>query len=542
MTSPAPTKPSPADTRRVHGTTLDARFAGLAPEPLRILKEAGRKLTSNQPDEADRLLTGVLAMVPDHPEALRLKAAIAHVKGRRNEAIELLQRAYAARPDDALILHHLAAAILQAGDVDVALPLLQRACELAPDLASAWINLATAYTERGEHDKALAAAREAVHCDPNHVPAHIASGNTLATLGRIDDAAAAYRAAIALQPYAGGPWAALGDLRTVPFTPAETTALEKLVADPSRPEKDRAAAGFALGRALEDAGRLPEAFAALVSANERWRRDAAWDRKAFSTLVERTMEAFSPAPAGAGDKTLGAGIVFIAGTPRSGTTLVEHILSAHPQVADGGERPLPGKVLDAESRRRGVPYPVWAATATPADWARLGREYLSRSAHLRGEASVLTDKALNNWLNLGALHAMLPGARFIATQRDPLATGWSIYSRLFLGAQPFAYAFDDIGAYLREHERLMRFWDARFPGLIHVHSLERLLDDPEHEVRALLAYCGLEYDPRCLAFHRNPRGVRNLSAAQVRQPLQRTPSASERYGSLLDPLRRSLAS
>ena len=314
--SPVPTARA-SDTRRLHGIATDDRFEGLSAEALALVREAGRHLTGSRVDDAERALQKALTLAPDHPEALRLMATVQHTRGRPKEAIALLRRALERQPDDALVLHHLGASLMQAGQLAAAVPLLRRACELAPQLGSAWINFGTAFDMEGRYEEAEAAFRRAVECDPNYVPARIAHGNGLRAIGRVSEAVAEYRRALELNPESIGAWAALTDFKTVQFSAEEASSLARLQAKPQLSERDRAIIGFALGKALEDQQRYADALAAFHAANAGWRAlSPKWDAAGFVGFVDRVMQAFTPAPAGAPDATLGSEVIFVVSLPR----------------------------------------------------------------------------------------------------------------------------------------------------------------------------------------------------------------------------------
>lgn len=241
------------------------------------------------------------------------------------------------------------------------------------------------------------------------------------------------------------------------------------------------------------------------------------------------------------DPTLGGEAIFIVGLPRSGSTLFEQILAAHPDVEGASELPDLGEVIQAESRRRGQAFPQWVASATTDDWQRLGRDYLARTARWRAQRPRFTDKMPENWKLAGVLRAMLPAATVLEVRRDPVETGWSCFRQQFYQVPHFACDLADIGAYLRGCERAMDTWRARDPEHIHLHLYEDLLAAPEARIRDLLDECGLPFDPRCLDFHAAARSVRTASAAQVRQPLRGDTARAGHYGALLDPLRAALA-
>jgi len=198
-------------------------------------------------------------------------------------------------------------------------------------------------------------------------------------------------------------------------------------------------------------------------------------------------------------------------------------------------------VLHAESARRGREFPKWVADTKPADWRRLGVEYLQRTARWRERRPRFTDKSPDNWRFIGAVMHMLPGARVVICQRDPVETCLACFRQMFVrGGQAFSYDLDDLAAYWRDFDRAARHWQTTYPDRVHMQSFEALVAHPEAQIRALLEFCGLAFDPACLKFHETQRNVATASAAQVREPLRRNGARAPAYGALLSPLRAAL--
>jgi tetratricopeptide (TPR) repeat protein len=375
---------------------------------------------------------------------------------------------------------------------------------------------------------------------PAHLPTLLGYAESLKMLGDIDGAAKQLRAVLQRAPAHAHAWHSLTNLKTVPLDDAEIAQLEHVYASAKMPAPARAVTGFALGAALERAGRYADAYRTFVEANALKRREVEWNGAWFSGVVDALIARYAAPIAGVSDPSFGREAIFLVSLPRSGSTLTEQILSSHADVSAGDElRDLP-IIIEEESRRRGSDHPAWVEDATEDDWRRLGQGYLDRTAKRRGGRARLTDKGLANWQFIGAIRAMLPGARIVHVQRDPVETCWSCFTQLFPIGQPFSYDIDEMATFWRDHARLMRFWRERYPHAIRDFVYERLVENPEHEIRALLDACDLPFDPACLAFHTNERDIRTPSAAQVREPLRRDTARTAHYGAALDPLRRAL--
>jgi Flp pilus assembly protein TadD len=518
----------------------DPRMDGLAAEQVARLHAAARAIRDGQLDEARRLIDMVLAAAPGHAEPMRLSGLLHGRRGERTEARDVLQRASSLYPRDALLLCDLGSAQSACGDQDRARTSWRLACALAPEQPMPWFNLGRSLQLRGDSEDAAAALRRAATLAPELLPATILLGDALVHLGRFDEAETQFRAALQRHPACGDAWRGLTSIRTRPLGEADAALLQAQMQRRDIAETDRIAMGYALGKLEEDRGRYPQAFAALSTANATLRQRAPWSARALRDYVAAALAATAALPAPL-DPTLGREVIFIVGLPRSGSTLFEQILAAHPQVEGASELPDLGQLVQEESQRRGQPYPHWIAAATAQDWQRLGRDYLSRTARWRERRPRFTDKMPENWKHAGILRAMLPGATVLEVRRDPLETGWSCFRQQFFQLPHFSCDLADIGSYLRICGQAMDAWRARDPRRIHLQRYEDLVAAPEAGIHALLDACGLPFDAACLAFQTARRSVRTASAAQVRQPLRADTARADRYGALLEPLRRALA-
>ena len=515
--------------------------AELPPAAMRWLAEARQALARGQMELAEHSLVSVLALQPDCGEAHRLMGIASLIRGDSHGAIGHLRRALAASPDDSTLNMNLGSALFETGDADAGLSYLQRACELAPDSASTWYNYGKALQVAANMQRALEALKRSLAIDPGYVKARTTTAEVLSSLGDTAGAVAMYRDTLKRQPECAEAWFGLANLKTERFTAADVAVIEAQYRRPDLPDGSRILFGFTLARAMEDQARDTAAFDILDQANALKRRYVHWSRDEERARVEAIHAAFATPTPPPLDPALGKEVIFVACLPRSGSTLTEQILASHPQVEAADEIEVLPQLLEEESQRRGLAFPAWVPSATAEDWKRLGEAYLARTRHWQQRRPRFTDKNPSNWAFVGAALAMLPGARVINSRRDPLETCLSCYRQLF-GNRTVSYSYDldDLVAYYAGYDRLSRFWQQQFPERYFDHSYEALQADMEGQVRRLLAFCGLPFDPACLAFHQLPRTVLTISAAQVRQPLRRDTARSERYGNRLDPLKARL--
>lgn len=457
--------------------------------------------------------------------------------GRPAEAAEAYRRLLAAAPGLPNSWYNLARLERRLGRPDAALAAYQRALDLGVE-GPEEVRLNRAVILSDDLRRPDAAEREldaALGLNPRYVPALLNLGNLHEDRGRRAEAAAAYRRALELDPRC---WLALARLAGLsrPQGPDDALLgrLRAGLADPSASAQDRLDLGFALGRALDACGAWDAAFAACAEANALARRaggpSAAYDRAAHEARIDRLIARFTPERLAALRSDRPEAPVFICGMFRSGSTLAEQILAAHPAVTAGGELEILPR-LAAQA-----PDALDAAAV-----AGLARDYAAAVARLFPGADLVTDKRPDNFLHLGLAKAMFPRARIVHTRRAPLDNVLSVF---FLQLDPhMSYAHDlaDIAHYYRQQERLMAHWKSLFPDDLFQLDYDRLTADPEPEARRLLAFLGLPWDDRVLRFHELDNAVRTASVWQVREPLHRRASGRWRnYAAWLGPAREAL--
>lgn len=514
----------------------------LSPAASQWLSEAGKALSQGRADLAEQPLKRVLAEAPGFANALFLYGIACQMRGDSSTAAQYMRKAAQQRPDDPNILTNLGGALYDSGATEEAFVYLRRATELAPKQASIWFNLGKALKLHWQLDESAKVLQRALDLDERHTSARITLADIFTIRGLIAEAVTEYRKVLALHPDQAHAWHALANLKTESLTLLDAKHIHRALQNPQLARDARVSLGFSLYKALEDQHDYNGAFQALREANALKRQLIQWDAAVEQAHVDAIVETFRhplPAPL---DATLGHEVIFVASLPRSGSTLVEHILASHPLVEGANEIPDLSQVLDEESKRRGKDFPYWVADATTEDWSRLGKNYLACTARWRTNCPYSTDKGLQNWQWVGAIRAMLPGAKIINCHRDPVETCFACYRQLFSDGIHFSYDLDDLASYYNDYQRLSDYWQERYPGHMFDLSYEALVRESEAQIRQLLSFCQLPFDAACLSPHQTQRDVHSTaSAAQVRQPIRQDKARSALYDDWLQPLRDRLA-
>lgn len=466
--------------------------------------------------------------------------------------------------------------LLQQGRVTEAMDAFQRLLQVRADLPDAWYNLAYLQHRARRFDDALASYRAALDLGvggPEEV--HTNRAVILADhLSRHDDAERELRAALAIQPRYVPALVNLGNLHeqrgdraraiesyeaALSIDPGCAMALARLphlapvrtVDDPliarlrgaigAADAGEQADLGFALGKALDDAGAYDEAFAAYRAANQASRAAGGgvrYDAAAHERSIDSLIAAFPHAKPAAPDRAVGGRrLVFICGMFRSGSTLVERILGSHPGVTAGGEIDLlPGLV-----RQRFGPAPQLFEPLDAATLQHWRTAYLEGCASMFPGGACLTDKRPDNFLIIGIIKQLFPDALIVHTRRHPLDNCLSIHFLHLSHSMPYALDLVDTAHWHRQYQRLMAHWKALYGDDIHDVDYDALVANPRPVVESLLGHCGLPWSERCLAFHEGPGVISTPSGWQVRRPLYTESSGRWRnYALHLDGLRRAL--
>jgi len=416
----------------------------------------------------------------------------------------------------------------------------EEALRLGPTDVAALLQLARALILLDRDEDAIAVLSRAKGIDPDNLVTNLRLAQALKFAGHFDRAREQLKAILRVYPSRGDVHYELSEIEAFEQGDEYISEIEAELSRCTAPS-DARWLHFALGKAYDDCGQSDKAFPHFVAANALERAAFPYNEANAIDRINRTIEIFS---AGFLQRLRGSGVdspapIFIVGMPRSGTTLVEQILASHSEVSAGGEVDVVAPALRNVVARSQTPNLAFdLSQITIADVTALGLEYISRIQTLLNGRRHLTDKQLTNRLFVGLIHAALPNAKIIHCQRNALDSCLSAFMKPFGASVAYASDLGSLGRYYRHYELMMAHWRGVLPpGRMLEVRYEDIVDDVEGEARRILAYCGLEWQPKCLEFYRARRPIRTASVAQVRQPIYRTSLGRSRpYLAHLQPL------
>lgn len=522
--------------------------SGLFPTTSRsdlILEQATAALRAGDRGDAERLLRGHLLQQPLDAAVLTKLASLVIAEQGVEEATMLLRRAAGVEPTIArrmaLIchLHRYVGAQATLDEIEK-LPAGQR-CNL---------NLLAIESDclgtLGDHDHQLAILEALAFAEPGNAVIQRTLGDALKTVGRTDDAVAALRRAVELKPGYGEGWWTLSNFKSHDFSDQDVAIMSRMLRQ-STSEEDALHFHFALGAAYEQRRDFSNSFRHYAAGNAIRAKGFDAGSMRITEMVERAVATYDGAlfkrHHQSGHRARDP--IFVVGLHRSGSTLIEQILASHPLIEGTSELTVMQFMWErlcrmASLRGRGPFEEI--SEMDGAAFTGIGEEYIERTRPFRITGKpYFVDKLPANWVHVGLIRLALPNARIIDARRHPLACGFSNFKQYYASGIRFAFALDSIGYFYRDYVRFMDHIDRVQPGVVHRVLNEKLIDDPEGEVRRMLEFIGVPYDSGCLEFHRNKRAVRTPSAEQVRRPINRDGTDSWRhYEQWLGPMKQAL--
>lgn len=518
----------------------------VSPRHLESINNLGAVLTETErPEEAVTVLLQALKLKPRYAEAHCNIATAFLTMEQLDKAAVGFKRALALKPDYPEAYQGLAKLYQEQKNLTEAEAMAAKALALAPEKAAVHSLLGGIFAEAGYPDKAALAFARALELDPDLLSAYIGRGHLFMEQGRLEEAEASFRHALSLDGTSLGARLALTQVKKAEIGDENMAALiseaDKL---DTMLETKALPLHFALGKCYDDTKQYDLAFSHYLEGCRLKRKRLHYDPTDNDKACENIRAFFSRETI---DRLRGEACqsnlpIFVLGMPRSGTTLTEQIIASHPLVHGAGELP---DLLDLANHPRpgnSAGYPLSLQDITKPELKALGEKYVAGLKARNPDAQRITDKMPANFNCVGLIHLMLPNAKIVHVRRNPVDTCLSAFSRLFNKSQHQSYDLAEIGRYCRNYALLMDHWRAVLPaGAFYEVQYEELVADHENQGRALLAYCGLEWDAACLDFHKTERNIRTASVTQVRQPIYNTSVARWRkYEAHLGPLLAAL--
>ncbi|XQW85756.1 tetratricopeptide repeat-containing sulfotransferase family protein [Thalassotalea piscium] len=480
-------------------------------EGMCLLAEIGIELKVY--DDAEFLLASALELAPNHLQA-------------RSQYLNLL---------------------IRLGKYKAALQQVEQLLQKQPENLSFKVAKANVLTGLGSIEQAITLFEHIINEDSQVPGFHLQLGHALKAKGDIKKAVAAYQQAYQLNPNFGDAYWSLANTKTYRFSDDEISQMQTQQQNKDLAILDSIQLYFATGKAFEDREEYKLAFKAYQQGNELQRAKNGFDINKIEQQIDDqikycTAELFkrrgnlgfnSPDP------------IFIVGLPRAGSTLLEQILASHSQV--DGTMEL-HNILGLASRLRGrnpnnkeSQYPKNLNEINPDYFKQFGQQFTNETRVYREQAPFFIDKMPNNFLHIGLIRLILPNAKIIDARRKPMACCFSGYKQLFAEGQDFSYNLEDIGRYYQAYLKLMNHWHQVLPDFVLTVNHEDVVDDLESQVRRILDFCGLAYEPSCLEFYKTKRNIKTPSSEQVRQPIYKSATEQWRnFEAYLAPLKKVL--
>ena len=493
-------------------------------------------------DGAIQMFDTATKIKPNYAEAYFNIGVIYYEISQLNQAINFYLKAIEANPGYSDVHNNLGIAYLDLRQLDKAIKHLELAISFRPEFPEAHNNLGSAYQEKGNLDAAINSYKRAITLMNNFAQAHNNLGIIMEKTGKFDDALLSYSNAIQYDPKNVSAHFNLSYIKTFIEKDSQVEQMHSILSSNSINEIDRARLCFALARVYEDLGDSEKLFEYLDQGNSLRKQELNFSFNSSNNNNNYLKNIFTNSNCHDLDRPKVSQInpIFIVGMPRSGTTLLEQIISSHHKVHGAGELKNLNEIL----------IPLFQNQLNSTDSIitneivySIRDKYIESLLNLNTKEKTITDKWPLNFRYIGFILCAFPNARIIHSKRDSKATCWSIYKHFFSdNANGWAYDLNDIADFYLLYEELMSFWHELFPERIYDISYENLVNNQEHETRKLIEYCELDWDENCLNFHKNKRVVGTASVSQVRREMfQGSSEIWKKYQGYLEPLINKLS-
>lgn len=473
---------------------------------------------------AEEAYKSVIKKDKNNIDALRLLGLLAFKTKDYNIAERLFIRVLELDPTFSLAWDNLAKLFRIQNKLSKSIPAFENLIKLDPDNFEALVSLGTVYIKLSKYYEGINLYEKSLKIKPENPRVYLSLGHALKTVGEREKSETSYHNAIKYFPFSGEAYWSLANLKTYKFSQKEISNMELSINKNMHPN-ELIQMHFALGKAYESNNQFEKSFNHYREGNWLQRKQITYNAEDYKISIDEIIDFFknnndifkSKASLNNDDP------IFILGLPRSGSTLIEQILSSHSLIE--GTQELPNimaisrdiKLIDQKNG-----YPKNLLAINNSVFNDFGQKYIDETRWARSSKPFFIDKMPNNFVHIGLIKLILPNAKIIDARRNPMDSCFSCFKQYFAKGQHFTYDLDDIARYYKDYLRLMNFWNELFPGEIFTINYEDVINEPNQKITELLSFCNVEFEDSCLNFHKSKRPVKTASSEQVRQPMYKT--------------------
>ena len=488
-----------------------------------LLYKGVRHLHASRYRKAEDAFKKVLIEDENNIDALRFMGILAFKSGNHDIAEAMLTKALKLDPTYSLVWANLAQVFSVTGQLDKAKKSFKNILSMEPKNGLIWAEYGTVLTKLANYEEGRDAYLKALEFKPDSPRVHLSLGHVYKTMGEIDNSIDSYKNTILQNNLSGEAYWSLANLKTYSFSENEIKDMEDtLKGDMS--DIERSQMHFALGKAYEVKKDFDKSFKNYYEGNKLKKGLIKYSSDDTTDNTKRILNFFNKeniqklAKSLTGDRDP----IFVLGMPRSGSTLVDQIISSHSKVDGTQELPNIIKIAAELNTNNQNNYPEVLKELDESKLSNLGKDYISETAWARDSAPFFIDKMPNNFIHIGLIKTILPNAKIIDTRRDPMDTCFSCFKQFFARGQLFTYSLEDLGNYYTDYIRAMNHWHNVYGKDIYTVHYDNVINETEETIRELIDYCELPFENECLEFYNSSRPVKTPSAEQVRQPIYKS--------------------
>ena len=488
-----------------------------------LLYKGVRHLHASRYRKAEDAFKKLLIEDENNIDALRFMGILAFKSGNHDIAEAMFTKALRLDPTYSLVWANLAQVYSVTGQLDKAKKSFKNILNMEPRNGLIWAEYGTVLTKLANYEESKNAYLNALNFKSDSPRVHLSLGHVYKTMGEIENSIDSYKNSIIQNKLSGEAYWSLANLKTYSFSENEIKVMEETLKE-DMSDIERSQIHFALGKAYEVKKDFDNSFNNYFKGNEVKKGLIKYSSDDTTDNTKRILDFFNLETIRNLSKssTVDQDPIFILGMPRSGSTLVDQIISSHSKVDGTQELPNIIKIASELNSNNQNTYPEILKELDESKLSEMGNNYLSETIWARKNAPFFIDKMPNNFIHIGLIKTILPNAKIIDTRRDPMDTCFSCYKQFFARGQLFTYSLEDLGNYYTDYIKAMNHWHNVYGKDIFTVHYDNVINKTEETIRELIDYCNLPFEKDCLEFYKSSRPVKTPSAEQVRQPIYKS--------------------